>query len=57
MQGDFDKWFDEGAMGLDTVMAKCVFYDGSMAVVANAPLMLIAIQFTDGARMDIGQVP
>jgi hypothetical protein len=55
LSGDFDRWFDGGALRYVTGSTQYLFADGTRASVAVMPTLVISITFASGERVGIVQ--
>jgi hypothetical protein len=55
LSGDFDRWFDGGALRYITGSTQYMFADGTRASVAVMPTLVISITFGSGERVGIAQ--
>jgi hypothetical protein len=55
IEGDYDRWFDGGAVKHTTGVSEFILDDGSRASVAVTPLLSIEIHLTDGRRVHVRQ--
>jgi len=55
IEGDYDKWFDGGAIRIVTGYTVYEFEDGSRAVVDFLPSLSVTIEFVDGTRVTVLQ--
>ena len=55
LEGDYDFWFDGGAIQLITGTTRFVFQDGTIAEVAVVPTLSLHIDFRDGRVVEVHQ--
>ncbi len=55
LKGDFDLWFDGGAVKHDTGISKYHFADGTTATTGSSLLLHVQIEFPGGRRVDVRQ--
>jgi hypothetical protein len=55
LSGDFDRWFDGGAIRYITGSTQYSFANGTLASVAVMPTLLVSITFASGERVGIVQ--
>jgi hypothetical protein len=55
LSGDYDRWFDGGAIRYITGSTQYVFVDGTRASVAVMPTLAVSITFASGERVGIIQ--
>lgn len=55
LEGDYDFWFDGGAIELITGTTRFVFQDGTIAEVAVVPTLSLNINFRDGHVVKVQQ--
>ena len=55
IQGDFDQWFDGGAVRIVTGFNEYKFNDGTTATIPVLPLLRVFIKFPNGTHISISQ--
>jgi hypothetical protein len=55
LPGDFDLWFDGGAVKNSTGYTIYAFADGSQALVSVLPLLSVGITLADGKRVAVSE--
>ncbi|MFQ5694368.1 MAG: hypothetical protein ACE5HB_00095 [Terriglobia bacterium] len=55
IQGNYDAWFDGGAICYITGYTEYKFSDGTRAIVIVVPQLSVTIEFADGARVSVVQ--
>jgi hypothetical protein len=53
LQGNFDLWFDGGAVKHDTGISRYAFTDGASAVTGSSLRLAVEIELPGGRRIDV----